>query len=820
MKRIFSFATLAVSFAAFAETVYENDFTVRRSAGAIPSGEWREISYVPGPLVNAIYFDGVDFQDNWIMGQNSCGGRAAVVDDDGNQMVVAHYDSSPATQHAILKHRLGNIFTSGVVTVQCDIKPPASWGYYSIQSLRVVLGDEIFFSPDIASSDYQKYIAAGAGVSKTTEGYSFFGYGAGTGGAAESGVWYRLVIAADLDNAKWNASFHKLGSEHPAFNTPAPESPVHVIEDIPFRHLGQNVPLSGISSVGLMGYGVSGTTNAADRAKTAQFDNLRVWHNGVACYENDFTTRRSRSLAGGKTSSVYAVSMPVTNTVRYASGTMLVAPADKSVATGQPIGVDGWRRMNKETQAGLTTVAFQDSIVGRISDSSAAFSWAAHPLGRRFTSGKVRFCADVRITDFLDTASLRIVLGSDVFYGGSDNSFQTGRIADFGLSGKTFVSGGTTLRKIFYYTYNTDTTKAAEMETGDGVNKEQWLRLCLEADIDNATYDCAIFAQSDKNTHPAYGAADGAELFRKTGIPWANPKRVGHDAVTCLALASYWANDSYFDNLSVWHSPSGSEVETLVYSNTFSERKVYLQDCCEDRLVGTIKKNPEGMDGWMRLGRADADVMLVDDGANAAIAFADNNTENASWAVHDLGESFESGKMTATFDILAPSMWAKDSGRAAVWIGGGQFREGNLSGGEYGFEKWAVCGAGFSNTTFAAWSGDGSGGGSWAVAGTVTPGHWYRFVVTASLGMGEDTSDVAVYDLGTAAPTPASVCPPSPVATFTALPFRRSVAAAVSCIAVEAAGISNGNLLKGDARFLLDNLRVNCKPHGFWMIFR
>ena len=623
-----------------------------------------------------------------------------------------------------------------------------------------------------------------------------------------------------MDNAKWNASFYKLGSEHPAFNTPTPEAPVHVIEDITFRHLGQNVPLLGISSVGLMGYGVSGTTNAADRTKTAQFDNLLVWHNGVACYENDFTTRRSRSLAGGKTSAVYAASMPVTNTVSYASGTMLVAPADKSVTTGQPIGVDGWRRMNKETQAGLTTVAFQDSIVGRISDSSAAFSWAAHPLGRRFTSGKVRFCADVRITDFLDTASLRIVLGSDVFYGGSDNSFQTGRIADFGLSGKTFVSGGATLRKIFYYTYNTDTTKAAEMETGDGVNKEQWLRLCLEADIDNATYDCAIFAQSDKNTHPAYGAADGVALFRKTGIPWVNPKGAGNDAVTCLALASYWAKNSYFDNLTVWHDPDGASGWSLVYSNTFEERKIYFSDRHEDRLVGTVRKNPVGIDAWTRLGRADADILLADDGTNTALAFADNTVEKSSWAVHDLGESFESGKMTATFDILAPSMWAKDSGRAAVWIGGGQFREGNLSGGEYGFEKWAVCGAGFSNTTFAAWSGDGSGGGSWAVAGTVTPGHWYRFVVTASLGMGEDTSDVAVYDLGTAAPTPASVCPPSPVATFTALPFRRSVAAAVSCIAVEAAGISNGNLLKGDARFLLDNLRVNYKPHGFWMIFR
>ena len=171
MKRIFAFTALAVSFAAFAETVYENDFTLRKSTGAVPSVEWREISYAPGLLVNATYFDGEDFQDNWIMGQNNCSAHASVVDDDGNQTAVAFYDSSPNTQHAILKHRLGNVFTSGVVTVQCDIKPPASWGDYPIQSLRVVLGDEIFFSPDIASSDYQKYIAAGAGISKTAAMY-------------------------------------------------------------------------------------------------------------------------------------------------------------------------------------------------------------------------------------------------------------------------------------------------------------------------------------------------------------------------------------------------------------------------------------------------------------------------------------------------------------------------------------------------------------------------------------------------------------------------------------------------------------------------
>lgn len=830
MKNAVMFACSAIAVSAFAETVYENDLSSRTSKGEVPSAEWRKVSYEQGPLVNSDYstngaFGGDNLQDNWIKGQNGCKANASVVGDEGNPMALAFYKSSDSTQHVILKHRLGNVFTSGVVTAQCDIKPPSSWGTYSPKTVRLYLGDEDFFSPETDVNTYLWHVSAGAGITyhDGSSTYRFWQYGAALDNQPVSSQggsgWFRVVLSANLGTKTFDVSVYELGVEHPTLDTPTPTTSAYTASGCTFYGETKGVSLSSISAIGIGGYGVAGTTNATDRARTAQFDNLRVWHNGVECYANDFSARRSRRLDTGAMVAQYAATALATNTLAYALNTTLSMPLNTSLAV-QPVGVDGWRRLGNKAENLIDL-----NVVSYTNDNAAVLDWGgdqsaasvfAQPLGQTFTSGKVRFCTDLLYVGSMGGGgSFTVFLGNGTLY--SATNYFEGSFARAGISAQSSGKDeeGHAKRRPMYYssTDGTGSNRAAKYEEALSM-WGKWLRIDMTADFDANKYDYSLYYVCPNSQSPEYGA-EAECLFSKRGIWRANAV----DEISCLALSSYQAC-VYYDNLQVWHSPSGSAAETLVYSNTFSERKVYLQDCREDRLVGTIKKNPEGMDGWTRLGRAGKDVLLVDDGSNAAIAFADNNTENASWAVHDLGESFDRGKVTAKFDILAPSAWANAAGHAAVWLGGGQFREGNLSGGQYGFEKWAVCGAGISNSVFAAWSGDGAGGGAWATSGAATAGHWYRFVMKASLERG--TSDVSVYDMGTEQPALSAALPAVAVATFAAVPHRRSLsqASSVSCVGVEASGISNGSILKGDARLMVGNLRIEHKPSGFTLIFR
>jgi len=818
--------------------VYENDFSTRESVGAVPSGEWREIRYSVGRLANVNStsetdgaFGGDAIQDNWIKGLNVCEANVSVIDDDGNPMALA-FCSGTKVSHVVLKQRLGNAFTTGVVTAQCDIKPPSSWEDYSSRAVRLYLGDEDFFSPETGSDTYLSHVAAGAGISyhADTSTYRFWQYGAtlvnqqvsSQGGSG----WFRVVLSANLGTKTFDVSVYELGEEHPTLDTPTPGTPAYTASGCNFYSETKASGLSSISAIGISGYGVSGTTNATDRAKTAQFDNLRVWHDGVEFYGNDFATRRSQRLAAGANTFEYAAATLVTNAFKYAENSVLSLPLEGS-QSDQPVGVDGWRRVNgaENNQIDLKVVAYTNNNAavldweGKTSESGyGLFGNIAQPLGRTFTDGRVRFCADILVSSLADSGNAYMFLGNDTLYSAGTDGYLNGIFARFGIDAETdgVDANGKAMRKPSYYSSDNGTGVNRKATKASGISiAGRWIRMEMTADIDAKTYDLAIYNVCPSSQSPTFGMAAGECLFSTNGIWRANAV----ENISCIALSCNYGH-VYYDNLQVWHSSSGSLAETLVYSNTFSARKVYLQDCHYDRLVGTINKNPEGMDGWTRLGRASKDILLVDEGSNAAIAFADNNTENASWAVHDLGMSFNLGKAMASFDLLAPSEWANAAGHAAVWLGGGQFREGNLSGGQYGFEKWAVCGAGISNSVFAAWSGDDSGGGAWTTSGAATAGHWYRFVMKASLERG--TSDVSVYDMGTEQPALSAALPAVAAATFEALPHRRSLSQArsVSCIAVEAYGVSNGSVLKGDARLMVGNLRIEHKPSGFTVFVR
>jgi hypothetical protein len=353
--------------------------------------------------------------------------------------------------------------------------------------------------------------------------------------------------------------------------------------------------------------------------------------------------------------------------------------------------------------------------------------------------------------------------------------------------------------------------EAVSIKPGDGVDPGQWLRYIVEADLDAGTYDFAVYKPiPSSGTHPSTNDPDGEPLYSITGVvkPYATV-----NSISCFALMSYYAV-TWFDNIKVWHASSGSAERKLIYSNSFSTRSVITD---ESALTGTFRRNPAGMDGWVRLGRSEDEIRLVGL-ANPALGFGTVGSGESAWAAHDLGVVQTGGMMITRFDVCVPA----GDGLGGVWLGGDQLREGSLSGGAYGFEKGAVMGAGVLNGTFAAWSGDGDGGGAWITSGTATAGHWYRFVVKADLSGGK--YDVEVYDMGTRQPVVSAVTPKTgSVAGFTDVSFRRNVGrgAGISCLAVEGRNVGDaGNPLDpGYARLLIDNICVS-NPSGLCIIVR
>ena len=150
----------------YGEVVYENDFATRMSKGAVPYAGWREQPYVTGTLVNtnasSPFADG-DIQDGWILdkGQNAC--PVTIFDDSGNQEMVFYKKTTDTSKIALIKQRLGNTFTNGTVTAQCDLHAPTSWAASNGQA-TFTLGDATFFTPEVTHNASLTYRVAQVGI--------------------------------------------------------------------------------------------------------------------------------------------------------------------------------------------------------------------------------------------------------------------------------------------------------------------------------------------------------------------------------------------------------------------------------------------------------------------------------------------------------------------------------------------------------------------------------------------------------------------------------------------------------------------------------
>lgn len=820
------FAALSAT-AAVAATVYENDFASRTSGGAVPYGGWRAVNYVAGQrLVNADYaaasqFVGDDLQDNWIKAPNTSSNDAYVDDLNGNYVArlgadfetdLVQYDSSGSITnaeggHVVILQRIGNTFSNGTVTVTFDMLPPTEWWYYTGQSPTSLdgdtsgrtknrncilgLGNEDLYAPANATA-YATNLLFTVGASyfwKKDISWGRYVYiydGDGERRADETfvkGHWLRYVVTVDLDESKWGFSCYDMGTTAPALDAATPAVAVYSASNLKFRSTDKE---KVVSTIAFGGYAV----RAGDSA--ARFDNVRVAHNGVECYVNDFNTRRSRNLAVSSATAEYAAERSVFDSLTYPATNNLLYGTAGTTDILTP-GFDGWKRRNGTAKAAAELDNSSNYIKFELKSGTYNFGVAAHPIGMKATSGKFVFRGDIR-----SPSSWWGTLGQFAFYSlGADKMYDATTAT--GSGNGQYARVGLTEGGVFYR--NSEGTDIVTQL--DSFELSKWYRIVITVDLDAGTYGYKVYYQGSSTGIEAEDGTLVASAANLTGMNDAT-------SISCFGIATYGGTNAYYDNIKIWYAPSGSEQEELVYSNSFSLRRIYRH---EESMVGTLKSEPTGMDGWTRLGASAKEVRFASDG-NAALVFG-NGDETYATAVHDLGGLYKNGAMLAQADICAPTAWQSVGGCANVWFGGDQYHEGNLNGGAYNYEKMAAFGFGITNTTFAAFRGDRAGGGAWETSGTATPGHWYRFVVTSE----NRESDVSVYDMGTEQPTLETATPATPVATFSGLPFRSSHSS-VSCVGVSAMGVKNpeawSHLLQGgtDSRLMVDNIKFSHVPSG------
>ena len=227
----------------------------------------------------------------------------------------------------------------------------------------------------------------------------------------------------------------------------------------------------------------------------------------------------------------------------------------------QPLGVDGWRRINDAGTGAARVVDSKDPNFGQVLQMTAGqiFVCVSQTLGQDITGGKVRMSADVRLPDkwyWTKARGALVDMGTTRFASTLHKDFSSNRIGPVGV-------GGTSDNEFVpRYTARGGTQRAADVNCAS----QSWYRLVQTADLYEQTYDFAIY--------PVVGGkARETPLFAAKGVPFANEVRsIGSFAL--LAYAPGWkalGEATLFDNVKVWKDV-GTKDEALVYSNDFATR--------------------------------------------------------------------------------------------------------------------------------------------------------------------------------------------------------------------------------------------------------
>ena len=862
---------------------YANDFATRTS-GPVQTGAWYTNSYVVGqcavnytgeklvPTSALAYGKSDQIQDNWMKVTQDNGGTFAINVIPGIQNNSANEAQGTDNQFfrfgnsiEIVKstgvaQSFFNSFTNGVLRLYADLRAPTNWpagnGYVRIQPLyRAALETPVWAS---GSKQTRAFMNFGLQKQQNTTGHLassmllvYKGNGSG-GNAIETHAhanrhWYRFVIDLDLDKGTYSGKAYDQGEVHPKL-ADANGTAVWSFSNVVCAWSCQKAGAGPVEGIAIRAADFR-TGNPVDRYLETCVDNLvGEWkapgaESFTRFYENDFTTRRYRTIApSGTTRHDY-----VCGTSAAEVQTRPYSAVCASTATNAPyqilrygigsLGVNGWKRAN--TGDGHVAVVTHpgDMPMMRIAGNAAGngFAVATQTLGEPIRTGRVRMVFDVRTPDawHWNYHGAYVMMGNQTFWGADNAHFTASIGARWGIG--SAQDSANTLFQGYY-----QESAGAQYDTSVSFKGQTLYLGILTVDLDTRETKGVLYELGADPVTSTYDHTQLTPVWEKTGH-----MRDGVDEISAIGLGGYGAGVArkdgvvhrefiFFDSVQVWKDwDETAQTGTLVYKDLFSTVTRPLSGP-RGTLVGSFNAD-DGQDHWVRRNNGAGD-FWVTGGANPCAAFSGITTH--AYATQALGSRYATDKVVVQCDIRPPCSFTWGITKAAlVQIGGDCFLQGeggSLNGrrfydhgslASFGFGTddtgRSECGD-FPTKKLRFYDGDGAGSGTVpyrAMTPAIASTHWYRF--KAVLDMRARTYDVTVYDQGTAHPTAASPNG-TQIHVEKGLGFRApATEAVVSAICLNAYGAQAqvANDPEDRGLVLYDNLKVST-PSGLCIVVR
>ena len=686
---------------------------------------------------------------------------------------------------------------------------------------------------------------------------------ADNGEYGKTNYWFRFIVTYDLDGGTFSGETYRFAvtKGHPTFNT----APSDTTAKRSFSGATVMAPLTaetgGIAGFALSSYGRFNGNNAANAGNKVFVDNIRLsWKAPGASdfevfYENDFITRRYRTLCAPAPAAATGAYVQSTGTVTetdtfsgYETGTdNQIVPNRTSLTDANPIGIDGWRRLPHSYSNGRPAVfAYGGNATydaGGTGGNMLSFGYQdgyarlVQTLGTSFSSGTVRIAADVWLPEGASLASqsftrrVGVGLGAANLYYANADAILDNLAAGFGY--ERLAAAGASSHQPYAIASGGSDNEPMRVFPASYTAPESnwWYRIEVSANLDTRKYGITVtpigatsVTASDALSDPAIFSESGLDLaadvsdigsFYIQGYGWAS----SNENVRKL-------NRVCFDNLRVYHD------DDLVYENDFTSRTRTLPAATrETGDLAALQYNLDGgQDHWVRrdyTGPAgfDARAWVRDDDGNQFLALGHTSEAGRTITlVNGLGLS-QTKPFRFEADIRPPRQWSAASGSATISLGDSQMLQTEAPESFYGAHRLVSFGFDGTNTANQAgcpyyFAGCKAQVGGTALDADIDETHWYRFRLDVDPEDG--ICDAKLYDMGTTHPT-AETKGGTLVATATDITFENALAAGegVSTILIEGDGLSGavGSLGVDPAHVLVDNLRLSV-PTPFTLVIR
>lgn len=785
-----------------------------------------------------------------------------------------------------------NEFTNGQLRIQVDMKAPIKWARAKIDGTNEPVSTLKIFPV------YRKYmdiLAWGGDLCDTTASPGKFGLrSSGNTGAADclrtfpqywdfrnnntsttqlgnndkdkkgpTNYWFRFVVTYDLDKNTFSGENYRFQQDkgHPTFETTPSDSSKYKS----FSDATVMAPLTaetgGIAGIAFSSYGRYNGDNAANITNKPFADNIRLsWKAPGAqdfevFYENDFITRRYRTLCAPAPAAATGAYVQSTGTVTetdtfsgYETGTdNQIVPNRTSLTDANPIGIDGWRRLPHSYSNGRPAVfAYGGNATydaGGTGGNMLSFGYQdgyarlVQTLGTSFSSGTVRIAADVWLPEGASLASqsftrrVGVGLGAASLYNSKADAILGNLAAGFGYE-RLAAAGASSHQPYTIASGGSGAEPARDFPASYTAPESNcWFRVEVSADLDTRKYGVTVTPIGAASVTASDTPSDSA-IFSESGLDLAaDVSDIGSFYIQGYGFAS--DDKTYrklqrvcFDNLRVWHD------DDLVYENDFTSRTRTLAGVTrETGELAALQYNLDGgQDHWVRrdyTGPAgfDARAWVRDDDGNQFLALGHTSEAGRTITlVNGFGLS-QTKPFRFEADIRPPSQWSAASGSATISLGDSQMLQTEAPESVYGAHRLVSFGFAGTNAANQAACPYYFAGCTAQVGGTtlyadIDETHWYRFRLEVDPEGG--TCDAKLYDMGTTHPT-AETKGGTLVATATDITFENALATGegVSTILIEGDGLSGavGSLGVDPAHVLIDNLRLSV-PNPFTLVIR